>query len=107
VDQDVDTALLQSGLRSGLRRKDVLDGLDFAEMVAATDAAERRVKCGAVETSVSRDAVDVAIPGLIERAEPVGQLVEPELARCDIELKQSHAAADVGADQLRVKGVHL
>jgi hypothetical protein len=37
--------------------------------------------------------------------QPLGQLVGPQLACCDIELKQPHAAADVGADQLRVNAV--
>ncbi len=92
-------------LRGDVRLKDFLDGLKFAEVVAAADAAKRGVKGGSVKTCVRQDAVDVAIPGLIKRVQPVGQLVEPQLARCDIELKQPHAAADVGADQLRVNAV--
>ena len=60
---------------------------------------------GGVKAGVSQDAVDIAIPRLIERVQALGQLVEPQLARSDIELKQAHAAADVGADQLRVNAV--
>ena len=44
-------------------------------------------------------------PRLIERVQPLGQLVEPQLARNDIELEQAHAAADVGADQLRMNPI--
>jgi hypothetical protein len=40
VDQDIGVVPFQSGLRGRLRRKDFLDCLDFAEMVAAADAAE-------------------------------------------------------------------
>ena len=92
-------------LRGDIRLKDFLDGLEFAEMVAAADAAERGIKGGGGKTGVGQDAVRVAIPRLIERVQPLGQLVEPQLARSDIELKQAHAAADVGADQLRVNAI--
>jgi hypothetical protein len=88
-----------------IRLKDFLDGLQFAEVVAAADAAKRGIKGGGVKTCVRQDAVDVAVPGLIERVQSLGQLVEPQLARCDVELKQAHAAADVGADQLRVNAI--
>lgn len=96
---------VESGPRGYLRRKDFLDSLDFAEMIAAADATKRSIKYGAVKTSVRQDAVCFTLPRLIERAQSVGQLVEPQLARCNIKLKQPHAAADVGADQLRVNPV--
>jgi hypothetical protein len=92
-------------LRGDVRRKDLLDGLEFAEVVAAADAAERGIKGGGGKTGVSQDAACIATPGLIERVQALGQLVEPQLARRDIKLKQAHAATNVGADQLRVNAI--
>ena len=105
MDQDIGLVPVQPRLRGRLRRKDFLDGLDLAEMVAAADAAERSIERRGVKTGVGQDTGDIAIPGLIERAQALGQLVEPQLARCDIEREQPHAAADVGADQLRMNPV--
>jgi hypothetical protein len=75
-------------LRGDLRHQDFLDRLDLAEVVAAADAAERGIEGGRAETGVGQSAASVAIPGLIERVQPLGQLVEPQLARGDIKLKQ-------------------
>jgi hypothetical protein len=72
-------------LRGDLRHQDFLDRLDLAEVVAAADAAERGIEGGRAETGVGQSAASVAIPGLIERVQPLGQ---PQLARGDIKLKQ-------------------
>ena len=74
-------------------------------MVAAADAAKRGIKSGGGKAGVSQDAVAVATPGLIEHVQALGQLVGSQLACCDIELKQPHAAANVGADQLRMNAI--
>ena len=105
MDQNVGMVAVKPRLRGDVRRKDFLDGLEFAEVVAAAYAAKRGIKGSGGKAGVGQDAAGVAIPPLIERVQPVGQLVEPQLARCDIKLKQPHAAADVGADQLRVNAI--
>ena len=105
MDQDIGMVAVEPGLGGDVRFKDFLDGLEFAKMVAAADAAKRGIKGGSGTAGVDQDTVDVAVPRLIERVQPLGQLVEPQLARSGIELKQPHAAADVGADQLRVNAI--
>ena len=52
--------------------------------------------------SASVIAGDIAVPRLTEFAQAFGRLVEPELARRDVELVQAHAAADIRADEFRV-----
>jgi hypothetical protein len=105
MDQNVGMVAVKPRLRGDVRRKDFLDGLQLAEVVAAADAAKRGIKGSGGKAGIGQDAAGVAIPPLIERVQSVGQLVEPQLARCDIKLKQPHAAADVGADQLRVNAI--
>ena len=58
-----------------------------------------------MKTGVRQDAVRVATPRPVERVHSLGQLVETQLARSDIEREQPHAAADVGTDQLRVNAI--
>ncbi len=58
-----------------------------------------------VKTGIGQHAGRIAIPRPVERVQPLGQLVEPQFSRGDIELKQPHAAADVGADQLRMNAI--
>jgi hypothetical protein len=72
---------IEPRLRGDVRLKDFLDGLEFAKVVAAADAAKRGIKGGGVKSGVGQDAVCVAVPRLIERVQPLGQLVEPQLAR--------------------------
>jgi hypothetical protein len=63
MDQDVGMIAVEPRLRGDVRRKDFLDGLQFAEVVAAADAAERGIKGSGVETGVGQDAVCAATPG--------------------------------------------
>jgi hypothetical protein len=85
MDQDIGMVAVEPRLRGDLRHQDFLDRLDLAEVVAAADAAERGIEGGRAETGVGQSAASVAIPGLIERVQPLGQ---PQLARGDIKLKQ-------------------
>ena len=105
MDQDIGMVAVEPRLRGDIRLKDFLDGLRIRKNGSASDAAERGIKGGGGKAGVCQDAVCVAIPRLIERVQSLGQLVEPQLARSDIKLKQAHAAADVGADQLRVNAI--
>jgi hypothetical protein len=105
MDQDIGMVAVEPRLRRDVRLKDFLDGLEFAKVVAAADAAKRGIKVGGVKTGIGQHAVRVAIPRLVERVQSLGQLVGSQLARSDIELKQPHAAANVGADQLRMNAI--
>jgi hypothetical protein len=57
MDQDVGMVAVEPRLRGDIRRKDFLDGLEFAKMVAAADAAKRGIKGGGGKAGVSQDAV--------------------------------------------------
>ena len=46
MDQDIGMVAVEPRLRGDVRLKDFLDGLEFAEVVAAADAAERGIKGG-------------------------------------------------------------
>src|SRR5215472_782595 len=105
MDQDKGMIAVEPCLACDVRREDVLDRLEFAKVVAAADAAERSIEGARLQAGVCECALNIAFPGLAERVQTLGQLVESQLARADVEFEQTHAAADVGADQLRMNPV--
>ena len=98
MDQHICKISIEACSRCDLRRKDLVDSLNLAEMVASADAAERGIKGGIAKVCTGKGVCHVALPRLVERVHAIDQMIEPQLARCDIQLEQSHATANVGAD---------
>ena len=96
---------IELGFGGSLRREDLFDRLQLAEMVAPADRAERRIERRGRKTGFCHRSCDVALPRHIECAQAIGRLVDAKLAHGKVELEQTHAAADVGADELRMNSI--
>jgi hypothetical protein len=71
-------------------------------MIAAADGAERRIERRRRKTDFGHRSCNVTFPRHIECAQAIGRLSDAKLAHGQVELEQTHAAADVGADELRM-----
>jgi hypothetical protein len=69
-------------------------------MVAAADAAERRIEWRGRKAGFGQRADNVTLPRRIEQAQTISRLVEAQLANGKVELEKAHATADVGTDEL-------
>jgi hypothetical protein len=103
--QEIGIGRSETGFFGEVGRDDLLDRLDLAEMVAAADAAQRFGKAGALQPGFGERRFAVAVPGLVEHGKTLGELVQPQLADGGVQPEQAHAAADVGADELRVQHI--
>src|SRR5688572_5355151 len=105
MDKQMHACRVEARRRRDLRRDDLLDSLELAEVIAATDAAERGVEAGSSEARFTEHGIGIAVPRRVEPGEAFGQLVEPQLAHGHIEPEQAHAATNVGAHKLWVEAV--
>ena len=96
---------IEPGFGGGLRLEDLFDRLQLAEMVAAADGAERGIERRGRKTGFGRRSGDVTLPRRIECAQAIGRLVDAKLAHGKVELEQTHATADVGADERRMNSI--
>jgi hypothetical protein len=97
--------LVEAGARSHLRLDDRVDRLQLAEVITAADRAERGIERRGRKPRLGEGRGNVPCPGPIERDEALGRLVDAQLAHGQIELEQTHAAADIRADDLRVNAI--
>ena len=103
VDEEVKRLGVEVG-RQLRRRQHRINALDFREMVAAADGAER-VAVGNVAHAEPRGDRDLPVVAkrAFEVANAAQQLVGTVFARGEVSLPQRHAAADVAANQRRVE----
>src|SRR5215468_11057996 len=103
--EQVGLRAIELGFGGNFRHKDLFDRLQLAEVVATADGAEGRIERCRRKTGFGHRSLDVAPPRPIERTQATGRLVNAKLANGKVELEQGHAAANVGADELRMNAV--
>jgi hypothetical protein len=100
-----DLRRIEPGFGGSLRHQDLFDRLQLAEVIAAADGAERRIERGRRKAGFGQRLGGAALPGCFERAQAACRLVNAQLPHRKVELKQAHAATDVGADEQRVDSI--
>src|SRR5262245_32448707 len=103
--EQVGQCAIEPGGGRKLRHDNSFDRLNLAEVVASTDRAECTIERSWRKTGIGHRLRNVALPRRIEDTEASGRLIEAKLANGNIELEEPHAAADVGADELRMNPI--
>src|SRR5437870_12293104 len=79
-----------------------LDRLQFGEVIAAADRAQRRIELRGFEVALSEEVADELIPRVFEIELQLGPAIELGVATNEVRLEQRHAATDVTANQVRI-----
>src|SRR5689334_16542600 len=103
--EQVGLRAIEPGFASNFRLEDLFDRLQLTEVVSTADGAEGQIERCKRQTGFGHRSRYVTLPGHIECTQAAGCLVVAKLANGKVELEQAHAAADVGADELRMDSV--
>src|SRR5262249_3109232 len=77
-----------------------INGLQFDEMISASERAERVVKVGGLKFPLCEDCADIIAPGVFEIERELSPAVEFCVPANQIELEKSNAAADIRANEM-------
>ena len=97
---------VEARCRGGPRLDDLIDRLQLAEVIAAADGAERRFEARSPAVPPARSARDASPSQAPSSARMRSATLSRRSLRAGrVEREQRHAAADVGADELRMDAV--
>src|SRR3989442_9444075 len=82
--------------------ENLFNGLQFGEVVSASDSAEQLIEIGRFEIARSEKLLRIAFPSMFEIETKLSAAVELAIAASQVRREQGHAATDVLADQVRV-----
>ena len=82
--------------------KHLIDHLQLRKVVATTKRSQGLVEFSGFKFRRSENFLHLALPGMFQVEAQVGPAVELDVALDQVGLEQSHTAADVAADEVRV-----